>query len=443
MFTTAAVATNVCALPVGTVLDKYGPRVCGITGSILLAIGALLLAFAAQLPFDGYIPGYLFLALGGPSIFISSFQLSNTFPKHSGLILALLTGAFDSSSAIFLFYHLIYSGFGRKFTPQEFFLVYLIIPVFILIAQLLIMPSKSYKTIGELINSAEDPSNDVDPVDWNIHDSEQVDSIQEERRMHQESFVSEITSLLGKKGEDKQQEQKEKHNTSGVWGALHGRSALEQLQTPWFILITIFTVVQMIRINYFIATIRTQYDNLLQSNVLAEHVNRVFDIALPLGGVISVPFIGLVLDNTSTPFVLGLLVTTATTIGVLGVLPFRWAAYANITIFVLYRPLYYTAVSDYAAKVFGFHTFGKVYGLIICLAGLLNFSQSALDAVTHKVFHGDPIPVNIILLVIALVVGVALVGYVWHKSRSLARERLEDEAEGTTDTPMPPVSEAQ
>ena len=444
MFTTAAVATNVCALPVGTVLDKYGPRVCGIIGSVLLAVGALLLAFAAQLPFDGYIPGYLFLALGGPFIFISSFQLSNTFPKHSGLILALLTGAFDSSSAIFLFYHLIYSASDRIFTPQRFFLVYLIVPIFILLAQISIMPSKSYKTIGELISSAEDPSHDVEPADWNVHNGEEIDRLREERRADRENVVSEITLLLGKKGEVTQHEQEEKkQEISGVWGVLHGWSALEQLRTPWFILITIFTVVQMTRINYFVATIRTQYDYLLKSDVLAEHVNRVFDIALPLGGVISVPFIGLVLDNTSTPFVLGLLVATATSIGVLGVLPYTWAAYANITIFVLYRPFYYTAVSDYAAKVFGFHTFGKVYGLIICLAGLLNFSQSALDAMTHKIFHSDPIPVNIILLVLALVVGLALVGYVWHKSRYLARERLEEEAEEIHDTPVPAVSEAE
>ena len=443
MFTTAAVATNVCALPVGTVLDRYGPRICGIVGSIFLAIGALLLAFAAQLPFDGYIPGYLFLALGGPFIFISSFQLSNTFPKHSGLILALLTGAFDSSSAIFLFYHLIYSASDGAFDPPKFFLVYLIAPVFIMLAQIFIMPSKSYKTIGELISSAEDPSHNVDHADWNDYYGGEIDRIREERRAHRENVVSEVTSLLGKKDEDTQHEQEEKKQAiSGVWGVLHGRSALEQLQTPWFILITIFTVVQMTRINYFVATIRTQYDYLLKSDVLAEHVNQVFDIALPVGGVISVPFIGLVLDNTSTPFVLGLLVITATTIGVLGVLPYSWAAYANITIFVLYRPLYYTAVSDYAAKVFGFHTFGKVYGLIICLAGLLNFSQSALDAMTHKVFHGDPIPINILLLVIALVVGLVLVGYVWHRSRSLARERLEEEAEETDDTPMPAVSEA-
>jgi MFS family permease len=85
MFTVAAVGTNVAALPIGAILDAYGPRVCGIIGSFLLAIGAVLFAFALQLPFDGYISGYFFLALGGPFVFISSFQLSNAFPKHSGL----------------------------------------------------------------------------------------------------------------------------------------------------------------------------------------------------------------------------------------------------------------------------------------------------------------------------------------------------------------------
>ncbi|KAL9115968.1 MAG: hypothetical protein Q9227_000336 [Pyrenula ochraceoflavens] len=66
MFATAAVATNVAALPVGTILDRFGPRVSGIIGSFLIALGAAFLAFAKSFPFDGYIPGYLFLALGGP-----------------------------------------------------------------------------------------------------------------------------------------------------------------------------------------------------------------------------------------------------------------------------------------------------------------------------------------------------------------------------------------
>lgn len=438
MFTVAAVSTNVCALPVGTILDRFGPRIASMIGVCFLTLGALLMAFAADLPFDAYIPGYLFLALGGPFVFISSFQLSNTFPKNSGLILALLTGAFDTSSAIFLAYRLLYQGSNRTFTPKKFFLIYLIVPAFILAAQLLVMPAQSYKTVGELVKQAEDPSYDAHSSDEEIEDQSHRVAIQNARREHRESVVSEITSLLGSKSGERQVRQEEKKaKKSGIWGALHGKTATQQIMSPWFVLITLFTVVQMTRINYFVATIRTQYAELLHSVDKAVTVNEFFDVALPLGGVIAVPFIGGVLDHTSTPFVLALLVTTATAIGVLGVIPEMWAAYGNIVLFVLYRPFYYTAVSDYSAKVFGFVTFGKVYGLIICLAGLFNFVQAGLDALTHRKFDNDPVPVNLMLLIVALVVGVLLVGYVWRKSRTMAREKLEDEAEDAREVLVP------
>jgi len=430
MFTTAAVATNVAALPIGTILDKYGPRVSGIIGSILLTLGSVFFIFASKVPFDAYIPGYLSLALGGPFIFISSFQLSNTYPRHSGLILALLTGAFDSSSAVFLFYRLIYASSDGSFTPSRFFTAYLIVPVFIMLIQIFLMPARSYKTVGELLAAAEGSVDVAAAEVADIDEFNRQQHLQEERRVRRESVLSELDPLLGKDSQAKQQSQEQrKKEVSGVWGALHGQSTFQQIKSPWFILITLFTVVQMTRINYFVATIGPQYEYMLGDYDLAEQVNNVFDIALPLGGVLSIPFIGLILDNTSTTFVLTFLVATASAIGVLGVLPYLSAAYANIVLFVLYRPLYYTAVSDYAAKVFGFHTFGKVYGLIICLAGLLNFVQSALDALRYKQFKGDPVPVNIILLVAVFLVGSLLVIFVYRKSRELRRAALGAENE--------------
>ncbi|EKG12992.1 Major facilitator superfamily [Macrophomina phaseolina MS6] len=438
MFTVAAVSTNVCALPVGTILDRFGPRVSGLIGVMFLTVGALFFAFAADLPFDGYIPGYLFLALGGPFIFISSFQLSNTFPRYSGLILALLTGAFDTSSALFLFYRLIYQATGGDLTPKKFFLIYLVVPVYILIVQITLMPSKSYETVGEIASRADDAATDYHDSDEDIEEESLVQRLRDARRARRESLASEITALLdGKDAAKRAEEEEKKKEISGVWGALHGKTAAQQILTPWFILITLFTVIQMTRINYFVATIRSQYEYLLGDYHKAVEVNTFFDVALPLGGVISVPFIGLVLDNTSTPFVLSLLVVIATSIGILGVIPQMWAAYANICLFVLYRPFYYTAVSDYAAKVFGFATFGKVYGLIICLAGLLNFLQSGLDALTHRTFHNNPIPVNVILLTTAFAVGVALVTFVSWKSRVIHRERVEEEAEDAREVLMP------
>lgn len=312
MFTVAAVSTNVSALPVGTILDRYGPRICSLVGCLFITIGCLLLAFADQIhPGDGYLPGYLFLALGSPFIYVSSFQLSNAFPRYSGLILAFVTGAFDASSAIFLFYRLIYQASNGNFQPRKFFLAYLVVPVLIAIVQFAVMPSMSYKTVSELIKVAEE---DTPTADANGQSSAE--------RQHRESVISETTGLLGDKkdervsgNQDEAVREEKKRAISGVWGALHGRPARQQISSWWFALIAAFTIIQMLRINYFVATIRSQYTYLLGSVDAAKAINSFFDVALPLGGVIAIPFIGLILDNTSTPFALGLLAVIASTIG--------------------------------------------------------------------------------------------------------------------------------
>lgn len=185
----------------------------------------------------------------------------------------------------------------------------------------------------------------------------------------------------------------------------------------------------MTRINYFVATIRPQYEALLHSHERAVEVNNFFDVALPIGGILSIPFIGLLLDHFSTVAVLFWLVAVTTAIGILGITPETWAAYANICLFVLYRPFYYTAVSDYSAKVFGFKTFGTVYGAIICLSGLFNFSQSGLDYLLHETFRGDPTPVNVMLMSAGLLVGLAMIIYVGVQVRDLKRRMLKVEAE--------------
>ncbi|KKA26120.1 hypothetical protein TD95_004697 [Thielaviopsis punctulata] len=431
MFTVAAVSTNVAALPLGALLDAYGPQVCGITGAVFLAIGSLIMANTDRVPFDGFLFGYMFLALGGPFTYISAFQLSNAFPRNSGLVLALLTGAFDASSALFLGYRVMYDRSNGDFDHKKFFTYYLIVPAVIVLLQLTLLPKQSYKTVGELVEVAEEAEAAIDADEAAVYD-DQIDEhtalLRDERRTHRESVVADIEELLGDPKAGKQARREERKNEiSGVWGVMHNNTALEQIASPWFILICAFTVVQMTRINYFVATIRPQYEAIFGDHEAAVAINDFFDIALPLGGLCSIPFIGMILDNTSTVVVLTTLVTVATLIGVLGTLSSVPAAYAGVCLFVLYRPFYYTAVSDYAAKVFGFRTFGTVYGTIICLAGLFNFSESGLDYLFHHTFGGNPIPVNVILLSIGLLLGFALVTYVGVSVRRLKRRMLEEE----------------
>ncbi|KAK2756122.1 hypothetical protein FQN54_005530 [Arachnomyces sp. PD_36] len=448
MFTIAATATNMCALPVGAILDAYGPRISSMIGCLWLLLGALLLAFATSIPFDSYTPGYLFLGVGGSFMFVPVFQLSNTFPAHSGMILSMLTGAFDSSTILFLLFRLMNEHTDGYISIRRFFLFYLIVPILILLLQLFLMPGTSYKTVGELVQQAEeaiaDETNDTTEDDiLNTSEREQRRKYRRERR---ESVVSEIQNLLddgtnnckartlaldlNKPHAAQANATTETHSkmdkirsSGGAWGAMHGASALEQIRSPWFILVALVTAIQMLRVNYFIATIREQYTYLLSSPTLTDQVTHTFDILLPLSGLIAIPFIGAVLDYTTTTTTLFLIVTLATLIGILGCIPNNLPiAYIHIILFTLYRPFYYTTISDYTATVFGFRTFGKVYGLITCLSGLGNFAQAGLDTLTIKVFGRNPIPVNVVLTLDGFLVGAGLVVFVWWKGRIWGRE---------------------
>ncbi|KAI8932611.1 hypothetical protein NX059_010110 [Plenodomus lindquistii] len=446
-FSLASTTANVSALPVGTLLDRYGPKLCYLLGSLLLATGSLLMSLAFQIEhFDGYTIGNFFLALGGTCIFLPSFQIANAFPKMSGSIVALVTGAFDASAAVFLFYRLIYDATDRAFKPQTFFLVYLMVPVAIIIAQLTFLPSESYKTAPQLemkIHRAEDPMQDVHSSDDELPDDE-VWRVRKARSMRRRERISKLDDLIGNETARKMREEKQEHKleASGVWGALHNKSAKDQMLTPWFILLTLLTVLQMVRMNYFIATIREQYTYMLGSPELAAQVTDFFDWALPLAGVVATPFLGALLDNVSTPGVLLILVILITAIGIIGSICALWAGYINVILFVFLRPLYYSAMSDYATKVFGFATFGRVYGTIICFSGLVNLSQTGIDALTKSAFNGNPIPINVFLAGSAFLIGSALVVYVSVQVYRMRKRLDEEDAITVTNTEVGSIMES-
>ncbi|KAE9366451.1 MFS general substrate transporter [Stipitochalara longipes BDJ] len=422
-FTLASITTNISALPVGAILDRYGPRVCGILGSIFLATGSILMSYAFSIPeFDGYLIGNFFLALGGTFTFVPSFQMANSFPKYSGTIVALITGSFDASAAVFLFYRMAYEATNHVFTPDRFFFSYTLIPILIFICQLTLLPSQSYDTVPQLdkkLEKARDETRDVHTSDDEISSDDELDRVRQQRSIRRKKKIRKLNKLLGDESDrlERAEHELERQTKSTVWGALHGLPAQKQMLTPWFILITLLTVLQMLRMNYFIATIRSQYEYMLNSEALAAEVNRLFDVALPVGGVICTPFIGLFLDNLSVPMALAVIVALSTAIGILNSIPVLWAAYWTVFLFVLLRPLYYSAMSDYATKVFGFKTFGKVYGAIICLSGLVNLSQYGIDSLTIETFQGNPTPVNVVLAAAGFGVGSVLVIFVWYQGK--------------------------
>ncbi|ODV96861.1 hypothetical protein PACTADRAFT_1447 [Pachysolen tannophilus NRRL Y-2460] len=414
MFTVAAVLTNVSAAVIGSILDRFGPRVCGFIGAFFLFASCYIFINADKINnFDPYLFGYGAMALGGPFAYISSFQLSNAFPKKSGSVLAFITGAFDASSAIFLLYKIAYNKLDNSVTIQQFFKIYLCVPLFITFAQLFIMPHESYgipvdpEHAPTVTNDAEQAILDENTSLLPTGSQEAAMRITSNRR---DSLGEAMKTVYA---EEVETAVEKTISPGNVFGILHGFSASYQFRTYWFFLMCAFAIIQMLRLNYFVATINTQYTYLLHSSEKAEMLNKIFDFALPLGGIISIPFVGLFLDNCSTVVVLSGLLLFSLIIGILGIIPNSMiAGIIHVLIFVAYRPFFYTSISDYCAKVFGFDTFGTIYGSIMCLSGIFNFLQSFLDKETHTTFKMNPIPLNAILVGITVIIGGITVWFV-------------------------------
>ncbi|CAN6673748.1 hypothetical protein TRVA0_049S00584 [Trichomonascus vanleenenianus] len=448
IFAAAAVAANVAPLVASYCVEKIGPRPTATVGSVILGLGAYILTLGPSFIIDPYTSGYTLLGFSGPFILLASLPLSNLFPRSSGLVLALLFGASDASAGVFAVYHHKTQFHGLTVPTSEFFGYFMAVPVFILITQFFVMPSSyKYPSIGGVARLAENRSQITEsdePTDPNentrlLNDNGGRDEIDFTYSFQNDTESAATSSHLDQSERPINQLRRKSTlndvfrdpaaESSGTWGALHDLAASKQMGSPWFVLIVLFTAVQLLVINYFIASVHAQYQYLLRSADLADKVTQYFEAALPLGGIVAIPFIGVILDNVSTLTVFTALTGVSLTIGVLGLIPGTYvAAIVRVTLIVLFRPWYFTAVSDYSAKVFGFDTFGIVYGLVLCLSGLGNFFMVYFDFITLRFFHRSPLPVTIMLTALTGVIGVSFLLYIWNQTNNIRRKQLEDEA---------------
>lgn len=364
-FITASVTLNVSTVLAGYVLDNYGRRACYLLAAAILLLGSecMALAFALgeqQLPpwFDAYTTGNLLLGFGGTFLFVSSYQLANAFPRHAGIVVALVTGAFDASAAVFLFYRIAYDASPRVFRPAAFFALFgAVIPLVLIAAEFALMPRVGYSTRRELqaaVAAARDSARDAHDSDEEAFAHKPQAELARARAARADAREARLEALETVTGGAEarradREAAKDRQAASGVDGILRGRrrSVSAQMATPWFWLLLGMTALQMTRMNYFIATVRAQYRYLLGGDEeLAARVNGFFDVALPVAGVAATPLIGVLLNEVPVWATLGVLTVLIILMGVLNCIGGSlWAGYATVVAFVLFRPLYYSAVS--------------------------------------------------------------------------------------------------
>ncbi|KAM3468692.1 hypothetical protein MY5147_007684 [Beauveria neobassiana] len=353
LFIVASVTTNTSSLFAGYTLDRFGRRWCATVAAGFLAVGALMLASHGSMLYklDGYLLGNFFLSLGGTFLFLPSFQLSNAFPKHAGLVVALITCAFDASSAVFFLYRLAWEASHQRIRIAHFFLAYLCaVPTAIVAAEWTIMPRQRYHTLPELerkMAKARNDAADVHASDDDVSDTQSLLRVRSHRAEHRRDKLQRIEDITGGIGErvDRRLQQAALQQSDGVWGLLHGRPVAAQMRTPVFALLLCVTAFQMLRMNLFIATIGSQYRYMLGSAGETAIITDLFNAALPIGGVAATPLIALLLNSCSVATVLTVMTGYVAVMGVLNCVSSVPAGVATVVVFVTFRPFYYSAVS--------------------------------------------------------------------------------------------------
>lgn len=288
-----------------------------------------------------------------------------------------MTGAFDASSGLFLIYRLVYESWGGP-KIQTFFRVYCILPACIFVAQLWYMPGKI--ATDDMYHTAEQTDSPISSIRRSSTAIETTNLI-----ITAESFSRAATQLA---------------DPDLVTGVMHTASVSTILSSGWFLLPAAVMITSLIRVNFWIATINAQLIFLLGSQD-ADTAMNIFDVLLPLGGILAIPLIGWILDTYTTPTVYLLTLILSMVSGALSFVPNKYAQILHILSFVVLRPWIYSILPGTVTKLFGLERFGAFYGLIMAVAGLVNLLAHDLDILTWRKYHGNFYPVDAGLVILS------------------------------------------
>ncbi|XP_030000912.1 solute carrier family 43 member 3-like [Sphaeramia orbicularis] len=390
IFTIASVLLNLLTFSSGLVFDWFGTTVARLCGIFLHTTGILMVGFSTPALSVLLFPALCLIGVGGGLFLITNMQVGNLFGARRSTVITLYNGAFDSSAALFLVIKLLHEVHVSFHISFHFLsacsVIHLLRTLFLMPRNFIPYPLPEHYTYGLICGNSNTPN------------SEQTD-----RNNEAQNTVNETPP----------------DRTDTESQALSEKSFRECLLSRCFIFHVLWLSVMMLRHNLFIGTLNPMLQRLTgEEHSLVSHYTTVFAIT-QLCGLLFAPWNGLIMDRHKgkprsageteyeadlRAMVLSLFLTALQCLlfSVCATIPILPLQYMTFILQVLNRSFLYGGHAAFISIAFPVCHFGKLFGLVIALAGLFSLLQYPCFILVEDVLDGDPLYVNIALTLLIL-----------------------------------------
>ncbi|XP_068596466.1 solute carrier family 43 member 3b [Brachionichthys hirsutus] len=390
IFTVSSFLINFLTLPNGFIFDWFGTTVARLVGIPLYTVGTLMFAFATPATSNLLFAALPFLAVGGIMLLVTNMQVGNLFGSRRSTIITLYNGAFDSSSAVFLVIKILHES-GISLRSSFLFLsacsvIHLLRTFFLLPKKQIPHPLPDGYTYGVTCCKSKSL------VDHNSTQTTQSGSAQ----MPNEKTPNDDAPVNQEKT---------------VWQCVLSRLFL--LHLLWL------SVIQL-RHLLFIGTLNPLLHRLTEGkpSLVSRYLNAF--ALTQLCGVLCAPWNGLIMDRHKgkpraegeteeeadvRASVLSLVLTSIQCVlfSISAATPYLPLQYLTFILQVINRSFLYGGNAAFISVAFPSIHFGKLYGMILALSSVFSLLQYPCFILVTDFLDGDPLYVNIALVLLSLI----------------------------------------
>ncbi|XP_036621274.1 solute carrier family 43 member 3 [Trichosurus vulpecula] len=398
IFTLASFSNNFMTFPMGYIFDRLGTTVARLIAIFLYGGATLLVAVSSAGTALMLFAAFPMLAVGGSLFLLTNLQVGNLFGKHRSTIITLYNGAFDSSSATFLIIKLLYEQ-GLKL--RVCFFILCAFSIWHLIRTFFLMPR------GHIPFPL--PSN----YSYGIDCSRGTDGSQGTKG---EEARKEKVDL---RQEDNASPQDQLHEASGCDPPSFWSCVLS-----WRFFWHLLWLSSMQLWHYlFIGTLNPMLNRLAHGDQhLVSTYTNAFAIT-QLFGVLCAPWNGFLLDRLKKKYLQearkrgfpdsmadlhstypSLALTSLLCLGfsICASIPILKLQYFTFILQVISRSFLYGGNAAFITLAFPSQHFGKILGTAMTLSAVISFLQFPIFVLIKGPLQGDPIYVNIVLILLTL-----------------------------------------